>query len=63
MKAIVKREARESIWLEDVPEPELGIFEVEITDQVQGLSLFLETTRRGRGVISDQGTRVFQIAE
>lgn len=30
MKALVKREAREGIWLEDVPEPELGINDVMI---------------------------------
>jgi threonine 3-dehydrogenase len=30
MKALVKREAREGIWLEDVPEPELGINDVLI---------------------------------
>ena len=30
MQALVKREAREGIWLEDVPEPELGINDVMI---------------------------------
>ncbi|MFK7730068.1 MAG: L-threonine 3-dehydrogenase [Pseudomonadales bacterium] len=30
MKALVKREAREGLWLEDVPEPELGINDVLI---------------------------------
>ena len=30
MKALVKKEAREGIWLEDVPEPELGINDVLI---------------------------------
>ena len=28
MKALVKREAREGIWLEDVPEPDVGINDV-----------------------------------
>ncbi len=30
MKALVKKEAREGIWLEDVPEPEMGINDVLI---------------------------------
>jgi threonine 3-dehydrogenase len=30
MKALVKKQAREGIWLEDVPEPELGINDVMI---------------------------------
>jgi threonine 3-dehydrogenase len=30
MKALVKKEAREGIWLEDVPEPEIGINDVLI---------------------------------
>jgi threonine 3-dehydrogenase len=30
MKAIVKKEAREGLWLEDVPEPEIGINDVLI---------------------------------
>ena len=30
MQALVKREAREGIWLEDVPEPAIGINDVLI---------------------------------
>ena len=30
MKALVKKESREGIWLEDVPEPQLGINDVLI---------------------------------
>ena len=30
MKALVKKEAREGLWLEDVPEPDLGINDVLI---------------------------------
>ena len=30
MKALVKREAGKGIWLEDVPDPELGINDVMI---------------------------------
>ena len=30
MKALVKKEARQGLWLEDVPEPKLGINDVLI---------------------------------
>ena len=30
MKALVKKEAREGMWLEDVPDPEIGINDVLI---------------------------------
>jgi threonine 3-dehydrogenase len=37
MKAIVKKEAREGLWLEDVPEPEIGINDVLVKVRKTGI--------------------------
>ena len=37
MKALVKRQAAEGLWLEDVPEPEIGINDVLIRVRKTGI--------------------------
>ena len=63
MKAIVKSKAEPGLWLEDIPEPKIGINDVLISNEIVGapkLKLLAELNKHARVAVcaDDAGQRV-----